>query len=291
MNRATMLTLAVALPVVAVATIGTTTSAASPTSEPSSGVAATRAPATFPPPSGEVPSGWTELVDDTGTLGISVPSTWAATDVSPAVDDKGLPRPMISATTDEALFVPPEGTPDAYSVPGLIYYAVPMQPITPARLEASAFAEECTAGPIESYDDGAYVGYLRSFDACGGTASRIVELVANPRLGSVTVVLLVQLTGQPDDAATLDGLLSGFVDYSGFDAATMDLLGSTTPALDSGPLAAIQQLVHGRFGLSITADQASCLVNDATGLGPPSEPATLVTLDNCGVDVLDIPGG
>jgi hypothetical protein len=224
MNRATMLTLAVALPVVAIATIGRAASAASPTREPLSGVPATRPPAAFPAPSGEVPSDWTELIDETGTFGISVPSAWAATDVSPAADDKGLPQPMISATTDEALFLPPAGTADAYSVPGLIYYAVPMQPITPERLEASAFAEECTAGPIESYDDGAYVGYVRSFDACGGTASRIVELVANPRLGSVTVVLLVQLTGRPDDAATLDGLLSGFVDFSGFDAATMDVL-------------------------------------------------------------------
>ncbi len=261
MNRATTLTLAVALGVTAIATSGRAASAAPPAGPSGASVVATSgcdrdalqaagaaafvgSPRTyrrcgreqggeshlvaadfvgsatsvaFPPPSGDVPDGWTELVDDTGTLGISVPSTWTATDTSPTVDDKGTPQPMVSATTNESLFVPPEGLVDTYSVPGLIYYAVPVEAITPARLEGLAFTGDCTAGPIESYDDGAYVGYIQSFNGCGGTASRIVELVANPRLGSVTVVLLVQLTGRTDDASTLDGLLSAFVDFSGFD--------------------------------------------------------------------------
>ena len=34
----------------------------------------------------------------------------------------------------------------------------------------------------------------------------VVEVVANPRLGSFTAYLQIQLTGSPDDAVTLDGL-------------------------------------------------------------------------------------
>ncbi len=266
--------------------------------------------AAFPRPSGEVPDDWPALIDSTGALGLSVPRTWTATDVSRGVNDDGSPQPVISATTDFASFVPPMGAEDTYSVPGVIFYAVPMEAITPARLETSAFKEDCTAGPIQTYDDGAYVGYIRSFNSCGGTHSRVVELVANPRIGSVTVVLLVQLTGEPDDEATLDGLLSAFVDYSGFDdvlsgiftaptttatvaAPTTTDAGQapTTSAHVKDPLVAIQQLVQNQLGLTITTEQASCLLDHASDLDPTSEATTLVNLEDCGVDMLDIPSG
>ena len=51
--------------------------------------------------------------------------------------------------------------------------------------------------PIESYDDGAYVGYIQSFNG-GGTASRIVELVANLRLGSAWSPSLAAAGGRVD---------------------------------------------------------------------------------------------
>jgi hypothetical protein len=131
MNGATMRTLAVAVGVAAVASIGQAAEAASPATGPSSGceseairapegaslvgsrpayrrcgterraeshvVEAVRTPAAVPPPSGEVPRGWTELIDETGRLAVSVPSRWTAADVSPVVDDRADPLPISTA--------------------------------------------------------------------------------------------------------------------------------------------------------------------------------------------------
>src|SRR5262245_25131449 len=76
MNRATTLTLAATLAVAVIATAGDLAAAKSGGSTEGS----------FAPPSGDVPPDWTSIVDDTGTLGISVPSAWTATDGSPVVD-------------------------------------------------------------------------------------------------------------------------------------------------------------------------------------------------------------
>ena len=70
---------------------------------------------------------------------------------------------------------------------------------------------ECTLGAVQPYDDGAFVGYIGSYEGCGGTATRIVDVFANPAEGvDFTAYVSIQLTGAPDDAATLDGLLSSF---------------------------------------------------------------------------------
>jgi hypothetical protein len=174
----------------------------------------------FPPLTGEIPSDWTRIVDDTQTIAISVPATWTAIDPAPGQNDDGTPRPWISATTDQDLFIPPQGTADTFSVPGVIFQAAPTETDTAQRLAASSFNEQCTPGPVQTYDDGVYVGHIQRFDACGGTGTSIVLLAANPSDGAYTAMLLIQLTGQPDDEATLNGLLLSFSPASLGGAAT-----------------------------------------------------------------------
>jgi hypothetical protein len=135
---------------------------------------------------------------------------------------------------------------------------------------------------VQSYDDGAFVGYIQSHDNCGGTSSSIVEVVANPRLGSFTAYLQIQLTGAPDDAVTLDGVLSSF------DAASV----ATPATAASDPaVAELRQMIEDAIGVTVTDDQAQCVLDRAGELTPAMVGALLSALTYCGVDVMDIPSG
>jgi hypothetical protein len=65
----------------------------------------------------------------------------------------------------------------------------------------------CIAEPVQTFTDATFIGHIQAFNGCGGTASRIVQVAADPSDNSFTAVVLVQLTGLPDDAATLNGVL------------------------------------------------------------------------------------
>ena len=82
------------------------------------------------------------------------------------------------------------------------------QPIRAGVLRSAQ--DVCTAGPLQTYDDGVFVGHIQTFSACAGTASSIVRVSANPADQAFTADLLIQLTGEADDAATLNGLLLSF---------------------------------------------------------------------------------
>jgi hypothetical protein len=243
----------------------------------------------FPPPSGDVPADWTPLIDLTETITIAVPGTWTATNIAPeGQNDDGTPQPRIWATPDQNLFFPPEGTEDTFSTPGVIYRAHPHEAMTPELLERSVWHDLCTAGPVQSYDDGAFVGYIQSFDSCGGTSSRIVQINANPRTESFSAELIVQLTGAADDAATLDGLLSSFNLISDSTAPTTTAGGAapTNTVTTSDQLALVQQQFQDQFGWTINDEQGSCVLD--SGLDLSTEATALVALMNCGIDILDM---
>ena len=234
----------------------------------------------FPPPTGEVPADWTQLVDDTQTIAISVPSTWTATDLVPTENEDGTPQPWISATTDQTLFFPSAGQEDTFSVPGVIFRAYPYNPDTTERLAASSMHDVCTAGPLETYDDTVFVGHIQTFTACNGTASSIVRVSANPADQAFTADLLIQLTGLPDDAATLNGLLLSFNQVNPGAGPATTVAGApsttiagapsttaggptTTAAASTNPLVAqLQQQLQDSLGLTITEEQASCLLEN-----------------------------
>jgi hypothetical protein len=276
---------------------------------PSSTGAATGA---FPPPTGEIPADWTQLVDDSQTIAISVPSTWTATDLVPATNEDGTPQPWISATTDQDLFFPPAGQEDTFSVPGVIFRAYPFTADTTQRLAASSMHDVCTAGPLETYDDGVFVGHIQTFTACNGTASSIVRVSANPADQAFTADLLIQLTGQADDAATLNGLLLSFNQVDpGAGPATTVAGGATTTTVAAGPTTTaagaatsttaasssspfvelLQQQLQDQLGLEITAEQGQCLLDNSSDLDPEDLQAVMAVLTTCGVDVFDLPSG
>ncbi len=241
-------------------------------------------------PSGDVPVDWSALVDDTLTIAIRVPSVWTAVDLTPQQLDDG-PQPWISATTDESLFFPPPGTADTFGVPGVVYRAATFDADTAGLLADSMYDVLCTPGAVQTYDDGLFAGHIQFYDNCGGTAARIVRVAANPGDAAFTLRLLVQLTGQPDDDATLDGLLSSFtrVDDASVSTTSTDAAAPATSVVVNDPLMVVQQLLQDELGLTITDEQARCLLDsdvDAT-----DQSSVMAALFACGVDLLDIPAG
>jgi hypothetical protein len=184
--------------------------------------------ATAPPtgafaPTGAVPEGWTALVDDTQTIRLAVPAAWTGTIVAPLQLDNGYTQPVIAASADPNLYFGGD-----LSVPGVRYGALSRRDVSSALLDRTAWPE-CTLGAVQPYDDGAFVGYIGSYERCGGTATRIIDVFANPVDGvDFTAYLSIQLTGAPDDAATLDGLLSSFNWASG--AVAPAVAGAAGPA-------------------------------------------------------------
>ena len=228
-------------------------------------------------PSGAIPDGWTALVDDTQTLSLSVPAAWTGTMVAPLQLDNGYTQPVIAASGDPNRFFGGD-----WSVAGVRYGALPRQDVTPALLDPSLWPE-CTLGAVQPYDDGAFVGYIGSYEGCAGTATRIVDVLANPAEGvDFTAYLSVQLTGAPDDAATLDGLLSSF-NWESDPAAP-----SGPPAVATGPQSIddARQMVADQFGLTVTDAQGQCIVDNSAGVDPTFADGAqlLLVVLNCGVN-------
>ena len=207
-NKLRKFALAMGVPVAMLAAAGQ--SAAATTTTPTTTVAATTPVEAFPPPTGEVPADWTILTDDTQTIAIAVPGAWTQVDTVPAQNADGTPRPWISTTTDESLFFPAEGAGDTFSVPGVIYAAAPYEADTAAVLASSVYNDVCTPGPLRTYNDGVFDGHIQAFTACGATTTTVYQVAAHPADDSFTANVLIQLTGQADDGAALNGLLLSF---------------------------------------------------------------------------------
>jgi hypothetical protein len=226
------------------------------------------------------PAAWTELTDETGTIFISVPASWTAVTLTPAHNEDGTAQPWISATTDESLFFPDDGVPDTFSVPGVVYRAFPFATDTASLLDKYAYDDVCTAEPVQTFDDGVYVGHIQMFNSCAGTTSRIVEIAANTPRGAFTAFVMVQLTGRPDDAATLDGLLASF------DQIVDETTPATTALAPSEVLAggatatALEQLLD-ELGMTFTAEQEQCFRDNAHLFDPTVEDSVLDVLYTC----------
>ena len=175
-------------------------------------------------------------------------------------------------------------------------------------------ASTTSAPPVRSRPTttGVFVGHIQTFTACNGTASSIVRVSANPADQAFTADLLIQLTGQPDDTETLNGLLLSFnritpgiapttTVAAGAPSTTIAGRPSTTAAA-GGNLAVLQQAIQDQAGVAITPEQSACLESSAAQLTPAdidtaaadlsSMPASvLVVLLNCGINLFGLPSG
>ena len=133
------------------------------------------------------------LTDDTGKIEISVPAAWTATDTAPLTAADGTTVPRIVSQHRPRGVPPAQGTPDTFSVPGVIYEARPFNADPMAVLNSMGMGTSCTDGGIAPYNDGAFTGYFQTWTNCGGGATEIITLAASPADSSATVTLLIQL--------------------------------------------------------------------------------------------------
>ena len=86
-----------------------------------------------------------------------------------------------------------------------------------AVLNSMGMGTSCTDGGIAPYSDGVFTGYFQTWTNCGGSATEIITLAANPDDSSATVTLLIQLPTA--DAPALQTLISSF-NFAGGGPAT-----------------------------------------------------------------------
>ena len=142
----------------------------------------------------------TTVVDDTGRLSISVPTTWTDTDSRPDINDNGSDRPLIAAASNLDEFF------SDWLVSGAQVTAFPFNSEPSALLRNLGWADYCQDGGVQSFDNGTYTGLMQTWNNCGGTATRNVQVAISPADRSATVHIEVQL---PDaDNAPLQAVLS-----------------------------------------------------------------------------------
>lgn len=211
MNTPIKTAAAILLPAGLLAFGGLSAAAVIPEAAPTTTAPAPAPLTAYPAPTGDsIPAGWITRVDDTNTLTLAFPAAWTQTDTVPAMNDDGTPRPWISATTDSTQFFPADGAADPFGVPGVIYIAAPYNADTQSMLADSIYHDLCTAQPTQTFNNVIFSGHIQLFEKCSSTTTRVVEVAAHPADRSFTAIVLVQLTGQPDDATTLNGVLRWF---------------------------------------------------------------------------------
>lgn len=169
------------------------------------------------------------LVDDTGTLSVTVPSSWTDVDTAPGSNDDGTVMPWISAAPDY----------DAYratfDVSGVVFVAVGHTSELERWIDQLGQADACATERVEPYDDGAFAGLRATFGHCGPAAAATFVVVAANLIDypepTHTYVLQIQAASATDTAA-IEEVLASFNVVGVTSTAPADP--STAPS-DPGP--------------------------------------------------------
>ena len=115
-------------------------------------------------PNSPAPDGLTRVVDDTGTIAVSVPSTWTVR--TAPVERSGVAFPFIVADAGDDMM--------SITVDAQVYIG---------DLEATVCGVWWLQGDCEPYDDGNIAGYRTRSEECCEGPSRSIALTANPANG------------------------------------------------------------------------------------------------------------
>ena len=170
----------------------------------------------------------TTVIDETGRLSMSVPSTWTDTDGIPDFNDNGSDRPLVAASSDL------DGFFGDWLVPGAKATAFPFNSDPSGLLRNLGFDDQCRDGGVQSFDNGTYIGLMQTWTDCGGTATRNIQLAINPADRSATVHIEVQL---PDaDNTPLQAVLSSVPTVPASTVPASTVPASTRACLDCARL-------------------------------------------------------
>jgi serine protease Do len=155
--------------------------------------------------SGVVYSSYTSITDSTGQIIAEVPVEWSDIDPTPIINDDGTETPYIAASTSI------DGFYSDYETPGMVFVKLDGSPDISGTLAefGSTFEGACTDLGIVDYEDPIFTGQYQVWDACAGTDTANVVLVAVPEDRSYEALIIVQLVSDADLEA-LDQLFATF---------------------------------------------------------------------------------
>jgi hypothetical protein len=146
-----------------------------------------------------VPPGYVQLFDDTRTITVVAPVTWADITTAPGTNEDGTPQPWISAAPDYEAFR------TTLEASGFQYFALPYTADPESLVEDFGMPEGvCAELEQTDYDDGLFVGVGQLGESCGETGETTwVLVVANPPDQAFTAVLQIQSANEADDEAVV----------------------------------------------------------------------------------------
>lgn len=145
-----------------------------------------------------------QVTDDLGRIIMEVPVEWSDRDTTPIVTEDGTEYPYIAASNNLQSFL------DTYDDPGVVFAL--LDPTSDVSADLGTYAPPegaCTDLGITDYSDPVFTGKYQVWDACGGTSTSLVILVAQPADLSYTAVILLQATSTADYEA-LDRIFATF---------------------------------------------------------------------------------
>mgnify|MGYP001111776437 CR=1 FL=1 len=132
------------------------------------------------------------IVDDTGSIRVTVPVQWGDRDTTPLVLEDGTEAPYIAAATELGGFI------NGWEEPGLVFAKLPAAVDVDTALAEFGFGESCTDGGIVDYADPVFTGKYQVWLDCGGTTHDVVTLVAVPADSSYLAVIQAQIVTDAD---------------------------------------------------------------------------------------------
>lgn len=143
------------------------------------------------------------VVDDTGRIGVSVPTEWAQRSTSPTDFGDGVSRPLILATPDLAAFQ------SGFSSPGLALTLLEGATDIEAAMAILDPGAQCTPAGTFDYEDTKFAGKYSLYAECGPGGASALVLAATADGVDGIVLFGVQMVTQAD-LAILDRLLQSF---------------------------------------------------------------------------------
>lgn len=139
-------------------------------------------------PSGEPYSGFSEIVDDTGALFVSVPDEWDEVDGTP-IDDEENRGPALAASSDL------DGYFETYDTPGMVFHASFVASLDTEEAAESFSLADCDNQPPEELDleDDFYFGHVVVGLDCAGTDTDFVTIAADRDVSAEGAVVIIQV--------------------------------------------------------------------------------------------------
>jgi hypothetical protein len=152
-------------------------------------------------PANSVVDGAVQVTDDSRTITVAVPPEWTQTATASVTGSDGQPHPQIAATSgDIAVFTGQDPVPTDFTIPGVRFVGRAFEADTEGLVLDGASGFPCTVGTPQPYADPVFTGHIVELTACGGTATRIFVLAANPADSAMTAVLVIQVPDADDTA-------------------------------------------------------------------------------------------